>query len=362
MKSPTHLYVKKMSVFRILFVVIAGGFLACRQVPGYDVKENAISAANEIAFIADRDVWESHVGDTVTYYFEAPYPIMPQPEPIFDIRHFTTEDLIAAPLRKELRTYVILADLQDHDSGTTKMLRADLGEEKLRRAAEDSTFFTTAGMDKWATGQLVIYIFGSGIDDLARKIVAAYPVVTQRIQEHDIPLIEAAAYLNDESLPIQRRINEKFGVTMKIPGDYRIAVDTENFLWIRQDFDEAISGITIMRFPYESRTQFELEEYITMRDRMGQMVEGGTPGSFMITNDDDLPVYLYRKEIDGHFALEARGIWELTQDFLGGPFIGFAVVDGNSILMIDGFVHAPAKNKREYIQRLERVLTSLKFE
>lgn len=174
-------------------------------------------------------------------------------------------------------------------------------------------------------------------------------------------MIAAATYLNKESFQIAQQIKDKFGVTMKIPGDYRIALNKDNFLWVRQDLDDAISNLTIMRFPYENEAQFQLDGFLTMRDRMGLMVEGASVGSFMQTNSEDLPVYLYKKEIDGHYVLEGRGIWELTEDFLGGPFVTYAILDSAEIIMIDAFVHAPGKDKRDYVQRLEYIVSSLKF-
>jgi hypothetical protein len=205
-------------------------------------------------------------------------------------------------------------------------------------------------------------VFGFGIDDLASKIVKAFPAIANRINEHDQPLIAAGTYLNRESQLIGNRIKEKFDVSMKIPGDYRIALDRENFIWIRQDFDEAISNITIMRFPYENEAQFQLDGFLSMRDEMGLRVEGITAGSFMQTNREDLPVYLYNRKLDDHYVVEGRGIWELTEDFLGGPFVTYAIADSAEILMIDAFVHAPGKEKRNYVQRLEHIVTSLKFE
>jgi hypothetical protein len=81
----------------------------------------------------------------------------------------------------------------------------------------------------------------------------------------------------------------------------------------------------------------------------------------MRTNATDLPVYLYNTSLAGRYTVEARGIWELTDDFLGGPFVSYAVVDSNEILMIDAFVHAPGKTKRDFIQRLEHIVSSLVF-
>jgi len=324
-------------------------------------KNRALGKTNEVVVICDDDVWESFVGDTLIYYFEAPYPIMPQPEPLFDVRQFSTEDLNVSPLRKELRTYVILANLTDTASATSKMVRADLGEEKLRRAAEDPSYFTSIGKDKWATSQLLIYVFGNGLDQLAANLVRAFPAIPDRANAHDLVQVDAATYLNRENIAIENRIREKFAVSLKIPGDYKVAIDKENFLWIRQDLDDALSSIAMMRFPYSDTAQLNLQGFIRMRDRVGVMIEGSSPGSFMVTNAEDLPVYLYRKTLDGRFMIEGRGIWELTEDFLGGPFVTYAIVDSSEILMIDAFVHAPGKDKRDFVQRLEHIVSSLRF-
>jgi hypothetical protein len=347
----------------LLSVLICALTPACRDAfSGLESKQNAMSSVNEVVVICDNNVWEGAVGDTVEYYFEAPFPIMPQPEPIFDLRHFTVADLQVAPLRKQLRTYLILANLNDTDSETTRMVISDLGEEKMRRAREDSAYFSSVGRDKWATGQLLVYCFGSGLDALASNLVKAYPAIAVRIHEHDRRLIDAATYLSKTSIQTGQRIREKFGISLKIPGDYRVAADRDNFLWLRQDFDEAINNIAIMRFPYRSAEQFELAGIIEMRNRLGFMIEGSTVGSFMRTNDEDLPVYLYQKELDNHYTIEARGIWELTQDFLGGPFVNYTINDSTEILMIDVFTHAPGKDKRNYVQRLEHIVSSLNFE
>lgn len=51
-------------------------------------KGTALGRLNEIVVIADDALWESAVGDTFRFYFESAYPILPAPEPLFDIRHF----------------------------------------------------------------------------------------------------------------------------------------------------------------------------------------------------------------------------------------------------------------------------------
>jgi len=325
-------------------------------------KPSALGVMNEIVVICDEVLWEGDTGDSLMYYYASPYPIMPAPEPLFDIRHFTTEQLQAESLRKELRTYVILADLSDKDSPTTLMVKTDLGEENIRKFNDDPNKFSTTGMDKWARGQLIVYILGNGKDDLARNIIRAFPRISKRIREHDEPQLSAQTYMNGSSTELTNLVAKEFGIQMKVPGDFKVAVNSKNFLWIRKDNREVTASIAIKSFPYKDKSQLQLAGLIDMRDRLGVLVEGSSVGSFMHTNAVNLPVYTYPKEIAGRYAIESRGIWEMTEDYLGGPFINFAVIDGERILVIDAFIYAPGKDKRDYIQQLELVVASLGFQ
>ena len=97
----------------------------------FSPKPSALGRLNEIEIISDDDIWDGSTGDSIRYYFGSSYPIMPTPEPIFDMRQFSPRDLAQEPLRRELRTYVVVEDLQDDESETTKMIRQDLGEERF---------------------------------------------------------------------------------------------------------------------------------------------------------------------------------------------------------------------------------------
>ena len=346
----------------ILFIAIILATSGCKDtLSNLQSKPTALGRMNEIVAICDAKIWESPAQDSMLYYFAGPYPIMPAPEPLFDIRHFTTEELNQDPLRKELRTYVIMADLSDADSPTTRMVTQDLGEEAIRRFNENPDAFTTAGLDKWARGQLVVYVLGNNLDELSTNIVRAFPRVSERIRSHDEGPLFAQTYMNGTSSEASTLIAEEFGINLDIPGDYQVAVKQDNFIWIRKDNRDLTSNIAIRTYDYRSEDQLVLDGLLDMRNRMGVRIQGSSVGSFMQTNSTDLPVYTYRKELDGRFAVESRGIWEMTEDFLGGPFVNYAIVDGDKIIVIDTFVYAPGKDKRDFVQELELVIKSLTF-
>ena len=326
----------------------------------------ALARMNEIITVADEDLWDSPVQDTFNYYFQSAYPIMPAPEPMFDVRYFSPKDLGVEPLRKELRTYIVLADLEDLEATTTKMLRRDLGEERFLKAREDESFQSSVGKDKWARGQIIIYLFANGKKKLMETIRNNYSAIAKRIRLHDRDQLDASIYvLKNPSPGLARKIQDKFGATLKIPGDYiSLKEDTDNFMWFKKDTKEAVMNIVIQKFPYTSTSQLNPESIIAKRDEYGKIhISSAQEGSYMVTNTEDLPTYDYTYDIDGQYTKEIRGIWEMENDFMGGPYATYMVHNkaANELIFIDTFVYAPGKSKRDMMLQLDYIVKTLKI-
>jgi hypothetical protein len=324
----------------------------------------AIGSINQLAVIADQDIWDGSTGDSVRYYFGSAYPILPQPESLFDLKHFTPAELEGEPTRQELKAYLILCDLGDPTSATTKMVMTDLGSEKVRRSKEDPDFSSSVARDKWANDQLLVYIFSHDAEILGPEIVRRFPAAAKIVQDHYENQIDATAYLGGENHVIVNTVQSLFGYYLKIPSDYFIALEEPTTLWLRKETDEASSNLILHKLPYRSQDQFEKEKIISLRDSLGKKLISSTiPGTYMQTNDVDLPVFVQNLQIDNAYAVEARGIWEMVGDFMGGPFISYVVLDekNSELLFIDGFVFAPGKRKRNYMLQLEHIVSTMKF-
>jgi len=332
----------------------------------YESKPMALARMNEIIAISDHDMWEGDVKDTFNYYFQSAFPIMPTPEPMFDIRHFTPVELNNERLRKELCTYVVLADLNDPEASTTKMLRRDLGEERYLKAKQDPTFCTSVGKDKWARNQIIIYLFANGEKELNKVIRDNYPAVAKRVRLHDITKLDASIYaVKSENPGLMKKLKELYGFTMRIPGDYvNVKPDQENFLWLRKDTKKMLMNIVIQKFPYTDASQFSNENIIKMRDTYGKRhVSSAAEGSYMVTNPVDLPTYDYTYEIDGQYVKEIRGIWEMENDFLGGPYASYVILNEakTEFIFIDAFILGPGQDKRDMMMQLEYIVKSAKM-
>lgn len=324
----------------------------------------AFGTVNEIVVIMDAEMWDGPVGDTLRYYYSAAYPVLPQPEPMFDLRHFTPEDLQAEVLRKELRSYLIVGDLSDSYSSTTSLIKNHLGNEKIEKAKRDTSYNSNVGRDKWARGQILIYQFGLSQKDLIENLKRNYPAIKKRINQADKPKIDASVYLDGESQKLKQTVKEKLGVDIRIPNDYFMALNNEDVIWLRKETNKASSNIILKRMPYKSQTQLSKENIKTIRDSIGRRYVSSTvEDTYMRTNDEDLPLLTLQKKVNNYYTLEARGIWEIVNDYMGGAFISYLVHNPNTneLIFLDGFVYAPGEDKRDYIQNLEHIFDTVAF-
>lgn len=343
-------------------------FWSCKQQSGNHPLANkpvAFGRINDVVIITDRSIAESEMSDTISSYFEASYPVLTADEPIFDIRYMTPEDLIAKPLRKELRTYVLVADVSDTTLSTTKLLRSDLGEEKFSRAVKDPTFNTSIGKEKWAKDQIIIYVFGNGRDQLANAIRTNFPTIAKRINQHDSKNLSATVYgLQEDNFKLSKLVVDSFGMNIKIPGLYQLAMSKPNFLWLRMDNKEVNQSIVIRKFPYKNKNQFAMDSIIRMRNEYGkEFIRTGFDDAYMSTNVIDLPTYEYTYYQNGVYTKEVRGIWETVNDFMGGPFVSYLMHNESKgeVVFIDVFVFAPGKEKRDFVQQLDCIVKTASF-
>jgi len=338
----------------------------------------SVGQPNEIRIVCDQDDWDGPLGDSIRYTFQPPFLILPNPEPMFELKHFTAEEVINNELRRNLRTYVLIADLSDTESGTTRLMQQDLNGEKLRRAQEDPDYNTMIGKDKWAKGQMLVYLFGTDKKALYKNMREKFPTIARRINDFDQNLIQKSAYVYGESNLLQSKVKELIGIDMHIPSDYELALEksepsvlikntqtTEDavpgvdFIWMKRQSDKDLSNIVVYSIPYTSKDQFKKQNLIDLINKVGKKYISSTiQDSYLVINDVDLPVFTTDLKINGRYAVEARGVWEMENDFMGGPFISYLIHNEKEgkLVLLNGFVYAPSEPKRDYMQEIAIIL------
>jgi len=220
------------------------------------------------------------------------------------------------------------------------------------------------GKNKWAKNQFVAYILGNGRDDLSQAIVENFANVAAKINSHDRDQIEKRIYIEGLQQELSNKILSQFGMNMKIPYGFQEAIQTDDFLWIRKDEEKVTYNFLLHKETYNDKTQLTPEYIQDLRNRLGEeFIASGTEGSYMVVNDQDLPVFDYQRELDGRFAIELRGVWEMTEDFMGGPFFSWMILNqsSNELIYIDAFILAPEEDKRDFMQNMEFIVDELRF-
>ena len=220
------------------------------------------------------------------------------------------------------------------------------------------------GRDKWAKGQLLVYQFAPSEEKLIEILKRNYPAVLKRIHEADEKKIEATVYLDGESYKLKQEVEQKMAISLRVPNDYNLAVSDGNAIWMRKETPFSSSNILVHKIKYTKQSQLSGDGLKAIRDSLGRKYVSSTlPDTYMKINDIDLPMLVNETTIDGRYTLEARGIWEIENDYMGGAFLSYLIHDPqkNELIFLDGFVHAPGEDKRNFMQYLEHILRTVKI-
>ncbi len=325
---------------------------------------SAFGKMNSVTIVTDTAMMKEAVGDSIVQYFGAPYILLPRPEAIFDLRVASPYQLKAEPTLRETRSYLVVANLSDTDSETTQMVLSDLRDSTIQKIKRTG-FGTFVATDKWATGQILIYLVGTSYDNLAAGIAQVAPQVVSRLKGNQRERLESIIYVEGTDRAIMDTIRQRVGADIRIPADYLLSpVPDTGVVWLRRDLPDGTVNIMLTRRPYQSQDQLSQSGIQSIRDTLGRRyVSTQIEGTYMVVNDTDLPLFTTTMQLNGNYAVETRGIWEIRGDFLAGPFVSYLIYNEAKpdLLFVDGFIHAPGRNKRDLMEELTFILNTTRY-
>lgn len=349
---------------RLLSIFYGLGFVimmvSCNGGGMYSPKPTAFGPVSQLNVVLEKEAYNSPLWDTISYYFSAPYPILPQPEPQFDIRKLEVEKLYSTPLTKSLRTYLFLTNMSNENSEVRDVFKERFSSEL---DLSDKGYRIKIIDDFWAKGQLFIYIIGKNETALQRAIQEGHNSIINKINEFDNDLVSSAAYMEGRSKKLENMVSDRYDLEMKVPGKYLKAISNDTLTWLRFNQEKSISSILIVEREYKGRDQFDRDYIIDWTsDIIKENIEGPLNNSYMVLNDTDLPVLYETEGSSDFYSGKLRAIWEMENAFMGGALISKAIYKPGTqnIYLLIGFVYAPGETKREYMQRIEHVIDQVK--
>ena len=352
------------SIYIYITLLILGiSFQSCADdvLGGMESIPTAFGKVNEVTVLSDQMMWDGPVGDTLDFYYTGAFPVTPTPEPLLDLRHFNHDQITHSTVFKHYRNYIILANLGDRESKMTQMVVQDIGQEKYRQAMKDPSFNSIVGKNKWAKGQILIYLFAPTESQLMDVIKAKLPDILQRVYAHDYEQIKANTYSAGENVIAKNALKEIANLDAEIPSEFALAKKSLNdrMIWLRKDDNQSIQSVVVRTIPYESDSQFGKEEIIGLVEDFGSKhIEGDK----LLVNDRDLPTYEFVKSTEDRYSKELRGIWETEKSYMGGPYIAYLIKekDSNQLIFTMSFIYAAGSPKRNLLQRMEVIMNSIK--
>lgn len=290
----------------------------------------------EVMVVADDTLWTGYAGRALKVVLNKPMPMLPQEEPVFHVSHIERKhyDRITHLFRN-----IVVIDINDHFTHPKIRLERDV----------------------FSSPQLIMTIQGPSASEVSAFITEHTQFIIKYFSTEEINR-EATRLEDEHNIRFDEKVEEMFGCRMNIPVDLKKMKVGNDFIWASNDGVSSIQNICIYSYPYATERVFNRGVFIALRDSfMKANIPGEHEGSHMATNRDYVAVA--DMNVRGHYVQEARGLWEMTKEAMGGPFVSHSQVDTvhNRVVVVEGFVYAPDKMKRTMIRRLEAALYTLRL-
>ena len=207
--------------------------------------------------------------------------------------------------------------------------------------------------------QLFFLIQGEDEDILINYLIENKPLIINTIKEGE----RKEKIRRIKKSPSKSNVlKKKMRINLVYPSVYKKVKDTFNFIWLEKQILKGTLNIISYRLPLNTISDPpKLNDVIRIRDSIGKInIPGRLEGTHMITEKDYRP-YFYKLNMGGKIIFETKGMWEVKNDFMGGPFINYILKDkkSNEWVIVEGFAFAPSVSKRDYMFELNSILSTI---
>lgn len=324
----------KKNIYLLLVFALAL-LVGCKQksTPAFKADNFSTGKAGEMILAIDTSYWTPAARTRIYQVLQQPQPAINQVEPLFDIIQCSNKDFLASFTRHR---NIVQFDYNPNYSQN----------------------FLDLKRDPYTKPQIQAVIRGNNQDSLLAIFLEHQDEIVEALYENDIARLQNAhRKLNNPN--VEKKIKEKFGLTMTIPDGYFVGREEEDFLWLCFRTPKNDRFIMIYKSPaYELTT----ENIVYERNRITKAyIQGAVQGAYPIAADLEGFPLMREYKLHYHNGIELRGLWASVRDKMGGPFYSYTMLspDQSSCITVDGFVYAPQEKKRDYLREVESIVKSI---
>ncbi len=302
-------------------------------------KKSSSGKTQEVLLAANKGLYTGATKELIDSIFREPQQGLPQPEPRFSVVTIPVSSLENTQMFQMHRN-IVLCDVKEGNP------------DKLY-----------IHHDNWAEPQVFIDVAASSeasLCDLLRK--HADRIVSELYKTEYRRM--ANVFYRDRNVELMKRVEQKFGFTLNVGKEFSIAKEDDGFAWIMKRTKDFDLNVLVHVEPYRDQHQFDAEKILNRLDTvMRRNVPGPAEGSYMGT---ERRADIVSRVVDfegAKYAVESRGQWRLFGDFMGGPFVSYALLspDGTQVVELTGFVYCPRFDKRDYLMQVDGICRSIKW-
>jgi hypothetical protein len=322
-----------MNKNHFLFLAISILFLSCNQ-KKTNISDDNTAKINAISVIIDDQLWNGEVGDSIRNKFASPVIGLQEEEPLFTLNQYPVK--LLEGFMTNSRNIIV-----------------------VKKEAKTKFYIKP---NEYVTPQIAVHISGKTVHEIIDSIEVNAPKIIQEIKKSEIDIFQKR---NIRRSLERDKIKSRFNVLINVPDKYKIVLQGKKFLWLKKEITSGNLCLLAYQVPMSSLkdTTNLVNRIVKIRDSIGKKyIHGNKPRTKMITETGFSP-YLTKTKIFGKTAYETKGTWDLSNDFMSGPFINYAIIDETNkrILVLEGFCYAPSKNKRDLMLELESIIKSVQF-
>ena len=326
----------KKYLFYLSMALVAVVLFSCKSGKKSVFTPTSSGRAYEVLVVVEKPVWERPAGRALYNVLDTDVPGLPQSERSFRIMSTSPKDFDA--ILKLVRN-IIIVDIQDIYT-----------QPKFKYAK-----------DVYASPQMILTIqapdeasFEKFVEENKQTIIDFF---TRAEMNRQITLLE-----EKHNNFISNKVDSLFGCDIWIPSELNNSKTGEDFFWASTNTGSADRNFVMYSYPYTDKDTFTKEYFVHKRDSvMKANIPGFKEGVYMST--DSLLTDVRPINVQNSYTMEARGLWRMKGDFMGGPYVSHTRLDEKNqrIITAEIFVYSPDKMKRNLVRQMEASLYTLKL-
>lgn len=298
-------------------------------------------APYEVLLVAGEDDFRSGAVDSLYNILTDDMPGIAQSEPLFKVSRINQKDL-SKTMRLCRNIIIIKIDPSQYSTAKFKYSR-----------------------DVYAAPQYVVTLQAHDAKQFKEFVADNSEMITDFFTRAE--LNRQIDILKEDHQPImQEQVKKVFGSDIWVPAELTKVTTGRHFVWARcERFVRKVEqelNIVVYSYPYRDVNTFTEKYFIHKRDSvMKANIPGPKEGQYMMTTKGFTLVS--DETVHKHYAQVVRGLWNIKDYDMGGPFVSVSRVDEENqrVVVAEAFVYFPNHAKRDYIRKLEAALYTLRL-